>query len=69
MDIHINALNQNHAPVNLYLHLLKAFESLGHTILLFNFMYYGFENNVLMFLHGHLSCRTQYVQLDDSRSI
>ena len=48
--------------------LSKAFDSLDHTILLFKLKCYGFENNALTLLHSYLSCRNQYVQLDDSRS-
>ena len=44
IDRLLNQLNKHNIPINLYLDLAKAFDSLGHDILLDKLAYYGVQN-------------------------
>ena len=63
-------MNENHCPVNIYLDLSKAFDSLYYDtcILLSKLKYYGLQSKALQLLKGYISGRCQYVQLDDVKS-
>ena len=68
MDRNINYMNENHCPVNIYLDLSKAFDSLYYDILLSKLKYYGLQWKALQLLKGYISGRCQYVQLGDVKS-
>ena len=55
-------------PVNFYMDLSKAFDSLSHDILLNKLTYYGVKNSANDLLRSYLSNRKQYVQIDDISS-
>ena len=63
MDRNVNCMNQNSCPINIYLDLSKAFDSLKYDILLFKLHYYGLQNNALWLLKSYLHRRSQYVQI------
>ena len=65
MDRNINTMNNNRTPINIYLDLSKAFDSLNHKILLSKLKYYGFQNESLTLLDSYLHGRRQFVQLDN----
>ena len=68
MDRNINLMNQGFCPVNIYLDLSKAFDSLNYDILLSKLKFYGLQNNALQLLKSYLSDRSQYVQIDNVKS-
>ena len=62
IDININCMNQNSCPLNLYLDLSKAFDSLKYDIFWSKLQYYGLQNMALQLLKSYLHERSQYVQ-------
>jgi hypothetical protein len=57
----IDAMDQNHIPINIFLDLSKAFDTLDHKILLYKLRHYGFRNNAHSLLNSYLTNRFQYV--------
>ena len=55
-------------PINFYLDLSKAFDSLNHNILLNKLSYYGVTHMANTLLRSYLSNRKQYVMVGDVRS-
>ena len=55
-------------PVNYYMTLSKAFDSLHHIILLQKLTYYGVKNSANDLLRSYLSNSKQYVRIDDISS-
>ena len=68
MDRNVNCMNQNSCPINIYIDLSKAFDSLNYKILLFKLQYYGLQANALLLLKNYLYERTQYVQIEIVKS-
>ena len=68
MDRNINFMNQRLRPVNIYLDLSKAFDSLKYNILMSKLEFYGLQNKALQLLKSYLSDRSQYVQIDNVKS-
>ena len=68
MDRNINNMNENFCPVNIYLDLSKAFDSLIYDILLSKLKYYGLQSNALQLIKSYITGRCQYVQLGDVKS-
>ena len=64
MDRNINAMNNQLTPINIYLDLSKAFDSLDHNVLRSKLKYYGVQGESL----DYLICRSQYVDLDHRNS-
>ena len=63
IDRLLNQLNKHKIPINLYLDLAKAFDSLNHGILLDKLEYYGVQNKAKDLLESYLSNRKQFVQI------
>ena len=61
-------MNQNSCPINIYLDLSKAFDSLEYDILLSKLQYYGLQNKALLLLKSYLHERSQYVQINNVTS-
>ena len=61
-------MNQNSCPINIYLDLSKAFDSLNYEILLSKLQYYGLKANALLLLKSYLHGRSQYVQIENVKS-
>ena len=53
MDRNIYCMNQNSCPINIYLDLSKAFDSLKYDILLSKLQYYGLQNKALLLLKSY----------------
>ena len=64
----INNMDTNKLPINVYLDLSKAFDSLNHDILLYKLSYYGFRGKSLELMKNYLSCRKQYVEINNQKS-
>ena len=65
IDRLLNQLNKIKIPINLYLDLAKAFDSLGIIFLLDKLTDYGVQNNVTDLLESYLSNRKQFVQIGE----
>lgn len=65
IDRIITEMDKNNVPINIFMDLSKAFDTLDHQILLFKLKYYGFDDNSFKLLESYLSNRTQYVEMDE----
>ena len=63
IDSLLNQLNKHKIPINLYLDLAKAFDSLNHDILLDKLACYGVQNKAKDLLESYLSNRRQFGQI------
>ena len=68
IDRLLTQLHDFKIPINFYIDLSKAFDSLNHNILLQKITYYGIRNSAITLLKSYLSNRKQYVQTDDVSS-
>ena len=64
----VEKMDKNEVPINIYLDLSKAFDTLDHDILLFKLAYYGVSGSSLILLKNYLSNRKQYVEFCDVQS-
>ena len=68
MDRNIDNMNNSRCPINIYVDLSKAFDSLGHNILLPKLKFYGLDDKAINVLRSYLSNRDQFVQLGNIKS-
>lgn len=68
IDRVIEQLNKHETPINLYLDLSKAFDSIDHAILLSKLRRYGVNNLSLRLIDSYLKNRYQYVQINENCS-
>ena len=61
-------LDINNIPLNIFLDLSKAFDSLDHAILLYKLKYYGVTGTPLQLIKSYLTDRNQFVQIDNTQS-
>ena len=55
-------------PINIYLDMSKAFDTLDHDILLSKLEYYGIQNKALDLMQSYLADRYQYVAINNEMS-
>ena len=55
-------MDKNKLPINIYMDLSKAFDTLDHHILLHKLRYYGFNIKSMELMESYLTNRTQYVE-------
>ena len=55
-------MDSNNVPVNIYIEISKAFDTLNHSILLSKLEYYGITGRSYDLLKNYLSNRSQYVE-------
>ena len=65
IDRLLNQLNKQKIPINFYLDLSKAFDSLCHSILLEKLAYYGVQNKAKDLIESYLSNGKQFVQIGE----
>ena len=63
VDRIIQELDKNEIPINIYLDLSKAFDTLDHSILLQKLKFYGITGISLDVFENYLSGRRQYMEL------
>ena len=61
-------LDKGKIPLNIYIDLSKAFDTVDHKILLTKLKHYGIRNTSLALLESYLSNRSQYVEIDSIKS-
>ena len=68
IDRIINKMDINEIPLNIFLDLSKAFDTIDHTILLSKLKYYGLKGSTLNLFHSYLINRKQYIEIEDIAS-
>ena len=68
VDRIITHVDKKEVPINIFLDLSKAFDSIDHTILLARLRYYGIHDTALLLLKSYLNNRKQYVEFEDTKS-
>ena len=61
-------MDNDKVPINIYLDLSKAFDTLDHEILLYKLNYYGIRNSSLKLFESYLHNRTQYTEIANTTS-
>ena len=61
-------MDNSKIPINIFLGLSKAFDTIDHKILLNKLKYYGSESPTLKLFNSYLINRKQYVELGDIKS-
>ena len=68
IDRVIKKMDSNTIPINVYLDLSKAFDTLDHNILLHKLRHYGIRGTCLALLKSYLSERKQFVEFNGVKS-
>ena len=68
MDRNIEKVNLNFTPVNMFIDLSNAFDTIIFHILTSKLKYYGFDSTALNLLRSYLDKRIQYVQIAETES-
>ena len=68
IDRIINTMDTNEIPLNIFLDLSKALDTIDHTILLNKLKYYGLKGSTLNLFQSYLSNRKQYTEIEDNTS-
>ena len=58
----------NELPINIYLDLSKASDTLDHSIIIHKLKFYGIEGNSLKIFQNYLSKRKQFVEFENVHS-
>ena len=64
----INEMDNNNIPINIFMDLSKAFDTLDHQILFCKLEHYGLRGKSLELLKCYLSNRSQYVEINNVQS-
>ena len=67
VDRIITQMDKKEVPINIFLDLSKAFDTIDHTILLAKLRYYGIHDTALLLLKSYLKPRKQYVEFEDTK--
>ena len=55
-------------PINIFLDLSKAFDTIDHNIVIHKLRFYGLDGSTLLLFESYLSNRRQYVEIDEMQS-
>ena len=61
-------MDNNETPINIFLDLSKAFDTIDHNILLDKLKYYGLDDIAIKLFRTYLTNRYQYVQIENAKS-
>ena len=67
--MYLKNVNSNKTPINIFLGLSKAFETLDQNILLSKLKHHGINGTSLNLMESYLSNKKQYVLLNDTNTI
>ncbi len=62
----ITQMDNNEIPINIYLDLSKAFDTIDHNILKSKLEYYGIKSTSFQLFDSYLTYRKQYVEFEDA---
>ena len=68
IDRILTRMDNKEIPINIYLDLSKAFDTLDHSILIDKLEFYGVKGVTLDLLKNYLTNRKQYVEFEDAQS-
>ena len=68
IDRTITQMDKDELPINIYLDLSKAFDTIDHSILINKLEYYDIKGSHLRLLHSYLSNRKQYTEINNTKS-
>ena len=68
LDRITSTMDTNEIPLNIFIDLSKAFDTIDHTILLNKLKYYGLKGPTLNLFQSYLSNRKQYTEIEDTTS-
>ena len=68
IDRIITDMDNDGTPINIYLDLSKAFDTIDHSILTAKLKYYGISGSNVRLLCSYLSNRKQYTQINNIKS-
>ena len=68
IDRIITQMDQDEIPINIYLDLSKAFDTIDHLILIDKLKYYGINGTNLNLFSSYLNNRKQYTEIDHIKS-
>jgi hypothetical protein len=68
VDRIIKDMDEGKTPINIYIDLSKAFDTLNHTILITKLRFYGVAENTIKLFESYLQNRKQYVEWDNTKS-
>ena len=68
IDRIITQMDNNELPINIYIDLSKAFDTIDHSILINKLEYCGIKGSHLRLLYSYLSNRKQYTEINNTKS-